>query len=60
MGELKLLRNATGVVMIKSHIPGQKKEEFTKKVFDIEQYINNEVAIEVYKRFGLAFRLHIQ
>lgn len=44
-------------------VKGQSISEWamgeSQKLLDTEQYLNNEVATEVYKRFGVAIRIHL-
>ena len=30
-----------------------------EKLWDVELYLNNEVAVEVYRKFGVSIRIHL-
>jgi hypothetical protein len=36
------------------------KEEITKQVFDAEVYINDTIALDILKKFGILIRVHIE
>jgi len=46
----------TGKFHYKSELPS---EDLASKLLEAEQYLNNEVATEMYKKYGIAFRFHL-
>ena len=43
--------------------PGQKLSEWAIKesqnLLELEQYLNNKVAVDVFKKFGIGIRVHL-
>ncbi len=56
----KALFERRGEVLIKAVIEGEKDAgTITRRVLDVEQYLNGPVAIEVHRQFGLMLRIHL-
>ena len=37
----------------------ESKEEFVTKALEIKQHLNDKVATEIYKKYGLAIQFHV-
>jgi len=47
----------TGKIIV--HGFAEDTEQFASKALEIEQYLNDRVATDVHKKFGLAIRIHL-
>jgi len=50
-------KKRTGKVTIHGFTPSD--EDFAKIVLEIEQYLNNRVAVEIYQKSNIAIRFHL-
>ena len=55
--EIKKFEKRTGKIII--HRFAESKEEFVTKALEIEQHLNDKVATEIHKKYGLAIRFRI-
>lgn len=55
-----LRRNGTIILQGRSgdDVPAQKPEEVI--AFEIEQYLNDKVALDIFKKFGILIRVHLK
>lgn len=55
--EPEKLCKRNGKVVI--HGFAKDNEDFAKQVFEIEQYLNNQVAVNIFQKSKLAIRFHL-
>jgi hypothetical protein len=55
--ETEKFEKRTGKVII--HGFTKNDEEFAKTVLEVEQYLNNRVAVEIYQKSKIAIRFHL-
>ena len=63
-GRIRIQRGATvkregKIILNYTEEPGLDQTAFYDKILELEQYLNNEVALECYRKFGIGVRFHV-
>lgn len=54
------MKKLEGKIIVKTNLKNNKEDETItiEQLLKAEQYLNNEVAIDIHKKFGIGIRVH--
>jgi len=54
------IRRSGTIIIQGQETTEEKRSEEYRKCFEVEQYLNDKVALDVFKKFGVLIRVHLK